>query len=74
VGVGFPAVREVAVKHAAVLLANHGPVIAGKTLNDALYALEELEETAKLHFLLHGHNTRPLTPEQVAELGVVFKN
>lgn len=68
------AVREMAVKHAAVLLANHGPVIAGKTLNDALYALEELEETAKLHFLLHGHQTRPLTPEQVAELGVVFKS
>ena len=50
--------REVAVKHAAVLLANHGPVIAGKSLSDALYALEELEETAKLHFLLHGHPTK----------------
>jgi 3-dehydro-4-phosphotetronate decarboxylase len=33
-----------------------------------------LEETAKLHFLLHGHNAKPLTPEQVAELGVVFKS
>lgn len=66
------AVREVAVKHAAVLLANHGPVIAGKSLKDALYALEELEETAKLHFLLHGHPTRRLTAEQVAELNAVF--
>lgn len=62
------AVKEMAVRHAAVLLANHGPVIAGKSLNDALYALEELEETAKLHLLLHGHAARPLTPEQVAEL------
>ncbi|HYG89751.1 MAG TPA: 3-oxo-tetronate 4-phosphate decarboxylase [Azospirillum sp.] len=68
------AVREVAVKHAAVLLANHGPVIAGKSLKDALYALEELEETAKLHVLLHGHPTRPLTPEQVAELNAVFRS
>jgi ribulose-5-phosphate 4-epimerase/fuculose-1-phosphate aldolase len=68
------AVRDIAVKHAAVLLANHGPVIAGKSLNDALYALEELEETAKLHFLLHGHQTKPLSPEQVAELGAVFKS
>ncbi|MCW2240039.1 3-oxo-tetronate 4-phosphate decarboxylase [Azospirillum canadense] len=68
------AVKEVAVKHAAILLANHGPVIAGKSLKDAQYALEELEETAKLHFLLHGHPTRPLTAEQVAELNVHFRN
>ena len=68
------AVKEVAVKHAAILLANHGPVIAGKSLKDAQYALEELEETAKLHFLLHGHPTRPLTPEQVADLNVQFRS
>ena len=66
------AVREAAIRNAAVLLANHGPVIAGKSLDDALYALEELEETAKLHLLLHGHRTRPLNAEEIAELGVVF--
>lgn len=66
------AVSEMAVRHAAVLLANHGPMIAGKSLTDALYALEELEETAKLHFLLHGHPSRPLSVEQVAELNAVF--
>lgn len=66
------AVREAAIRHAAVLLANHGPVIAGAGLDDALYALEELEETAKLHLLLHGHRTRPLTREAVEELGIVF--
>lgn len=66
------AVREAAIRHAAVLLANHGPVIAGKSLDDALYALEELEETAKLHLLLHGHRARPLNAEEIAELGVVF--
>lgn len=48
----------------AVLLANHGPVVAGKTLLDAQYAIEELEETAKLFLLLDGRRTRPLTAEQ----------
>ena len=38
------AVREMASKHHAVLLANHGPVVAGKSLADAIYATEELEE------------------------------
>jgi 3-dehydro-4-phosphotetronate decarboxylase len=48
----------------AVLLANHGPVVAGKTLREAQYATEELEETAKLFLLLDGKAIRPLTPEQ----------
>lgn len=48
----------------AVLLANHGPVVAGKTLREAQYATEELEETAKLFLLLDGKAVRPLTPQQ----------
>ena len=51
-------VREMASEHHAVLLANHGPVVSGKCLQDAVYAIEELEETAKLFLLLHGHKTR----------------
>ncbi len=47
-----------------MLLANHGPVVAGKTLADAQYATEELEETARLFLLLRGSNIRPLTQEQ----------
>lgn len=62
------AVRGLAAKHSAVLLANHGPVVAGKTLEAALYATEELEETAKLYLLLQGRNPRCLTPQQVADL------
>ncbi|NJN48441.1 MAG: aldolase, partial [Candidatus Competibacteraceae bacterium] len=59
------AVREMASKHHAVLLANHGPVVAGKSLHDAVFAIEELEETAKLFLMLQQHKTRFLTPEQV---------
>ena len=62
------AVREMASKHHAMLLANHGPVVAGKSLRDAVYATEELEETAKLYLALQNIRTRPLTGEQVAEL------
>ena len=54
--------------HHAVLLANHGPVVAGTNLEDAVYATEELEETAKLFLLLQGMKTRPLTPEQLRDL------
>ena len=60
--------EELASAHHAVLLANQGPVVAGKSLRDAVYATEELEETAKLFLLLRGHNTRFLTTAQVATL------
>lgn len=52
----------------AMLLSNHGPVVAGASLSAAMDALEELEETAKLFLLLRGIPTRPLTPEQAAAL------
>lgn len=66
------AVREMAGKHHAVLLANHGPVVAGKSLYDAVYAMEELEETARLFLLLQGMNTRFLSSDQVIKLGNRF--
>jgi ribulose-5-phosphate 4-epimerase/fuculose-1-phosphate aldolase len=62
------AVRGFAGKHHAVLLANHGPVVAGSSLDAAVNAVEELEETAKLYLLLRGAKTRFLTPAQVKEL------
>lgn len=68
------AVKGYADKHRAVLLSNHGPVVAGKELESAVYAMEELEETAKLHLLLGGKNASYLTPEQIAELERVFPN
>jgi ribulose-5-phosphate 4-epimerase/fuculose-1-phosphate aldolase len=66
------AIRGLAAKHSAVLLANHGPVVAGKSLEAAVYATEELEETAKLFLLLRGQNPRSLTPEQVAAIEARF--
>src|SRR5579872_3990986 len=62
------AVRGFAGKHHAVLLANHGPVVAGSSLDAAVNAVEELEETAKLYLMLRGAKTRFLTPQQVKEL------
>jgi 3-dehydro-4-phosphotetronate decarboxylase len=62
------AVKEVAGRHHAVLLANHGPIVAGKDLETAVYATEELEETARLYLMLRGERLKLLTAEQVAEL------
>jgi ribulose-5-phosphate 4-epimerase/fuculose-1-phosphate aldolase len=50
------------------LLANHGPVIGGNDLASAVYAVEELEETAKLYLLLRHQATQFLTENQVQQL------
>src|SRR3954468_22054296 len=68
------AVRKLAGKHHAVLLANHGPVVAGSSLTAAVNAIEELEQTAQLMLLLRGQPTSLLNPAQVAELNQRFPN
>jgi ribulose-5-phosphate 4-epimerase/fuculose-1-phosphate aldolase len=68
------AVRRVAGRHHAVLLANHGPVVAGSTLDAAVNAIEELEQTARLLLLLEGHQTRYLTARQVLELNRRYRS
>lgn len=62
------AVEKAANASRSVLLANHGPVVAGKDLDAAVYATEELEETAKLFLMLRGQATRFLTEQQCDEL------
>jgi 3-dehydro-4-phosphotetronate decarboxylase len=65
-------IRDLKGEYAAVLLANHGPVVAAKDLEAAVYAAEELEETAKLLILLRGLQPRLLTQAQVDELNAAF--
>ena len=65
-------IRALDGKYAAVLLANHGPVVTGKDVSSAIHAAEELEETAKLLVMLRGLPTRMLSDENVAELKCVF--
>ena len=68
------AVKEMASNHHAVLLANHGPVVAGQTLEDAVYAIEELEETARLFLLLRNMKTQYLNEKQVKTLEELYPN
>ena len=68
------AVGKLASQHHAVLLANHGPVVAGSSLSAAMDAVEELEETARLFLMLRNQQIRTLTESQVADLRRRFPN
>lgn len=68
-----PLIRARAGQHSAVLLANHGPVVAGPSLESAVFAIEELEETAKLILMTRGMAIRHLDAAQIAELEASFK-
>ncbi|WP_300061993.1 aldolase [uncultured Roseobacter sp.] len=62
------AVRGLAGKRSAVMLANHGPVVAGKDVEAACNAIEELEDTARLAMLMRGVDARMLSSDQIADL------
>jgi 3-dehydro-4-phosphotetronate decarboxylase len=64
----YPLVLAAAKDYSAILLANHGPVVSGPNLEAAIFAAEELEETAKLMIVLRGLPIRLLTDAQVSEL------
>jgi ribulose-5-phosphate 4-epimerase/fuculose-1-phosphate aldolase len=65
-------IENTALDHHALLLANHGPIVGGRTLAAAVSAAEELEETARLYFTVQGHPHRLLTTDQVDDLRRVF--
>jgi ribulose-5-phosphate 4-epimerase/fuculose-1-phosphate aldolase len=62
------AIESVAAAHHSLLLRNHGLICAGATLSEAGDRAEELEQTARLHFILRGERVRPLTPDDVQAL------
>ena len=66
------AVKGLAGKRSAVMLANHGPVVAGKDVEAACNAIEELEDTARLALLTRGHSPRGLSEMQVQNLVTKF--
>lgn len=59
------AVRGLAGKRSAVMLANHGPVVAGRDVEAACNAIEELEDTARLALMTRGMSPQGLTDAQV---------
>lgn len=68
-----PLIRAKAGEHAAILLANHGPVVAATSLEAAIFAIEELEETARLVLLTRNLRVRQLSSAEVADLHASFK-
>lgn len=67
-----PLIASKAPQHPAILLGNHGPVVAGASLEAAIFAIEELEETAKLLILSRGLSIRTLPAQAVAALEQKF--
>ncbi len=66
------AIRALGGKRAAVMLANHGPIVSGKTVEAACNAMEELEETARLAMMTRGMPVRMLTEDQIQDLVTTF--
>lgn len=69
---GSPLIAEALAARArqgpAFLLANHGVVVTGKAFAETVYNAEELEETAKLYFILSGKDIRYLTKDEINDL------
>lgn len=62
------AVEQAAAKHRSILLANHGPVVMGQSIREALHTSQELEQAAQMFLLLRGMKTSPIPPDQLAQL------
>ncbi|MGH6924618.1 MAG: aldolase [Propylenella sp.] len=69
----YPLIVAWSGEHSAILLANHGPVVAGASLSSAVYAIEEIEEAAKLVIITRGMKVRLLDAAAVADLHESFK-
>lgn len=67
-------VEGAAPAHNCMLFRNHGMTCLGSSMNEAADRAEELEETARLYFLLRGERVRHLTPDEIEELRRVFRS
>jgi len=66
-------ILRLAPKHSSILLANHGPVVSGTSLDGAVYAAEELEEAAKVAFVLEGRPVRHLDADTIERLTTRYR-
>lgn len=67
------AIEAAAAAHDSLLLRNHGLVCLGRNFAEAVDRAEELEETARLHFLLRGEQVRLLTTDEQTEIRQAFR-
>jgi ribulose-5-phosphate 4-epimerase/fuculose-1-phosphate aldolase len=66
------AVERASPSHHCMLLSNHGTICAGSTLDEAVDRAEELEQTARLYFILRGEKVRHLSQDEIEELKKIF--
>ena len=64
------ALRGLVARQGPMMLANRGSVQAGKDLEAAVHAMEELKNTEKLALLLRGMPAPALMQEQVTRFNV----
>lgn len=68
-----PLISAIVADHGAALLENHGPIVSGRTLDATVFAIEELEEAAKLAIITRGMPVRYLSFEAVNDLNKTFR-
>lgn len=68
-----PLISAIVADHGAALLENHGPIVSGRTLDATVFAIEELEEAAKLAIITRGMPVRYLSFEAVDDLNKTFR-
>jgi 3-dehydro-4-phosphotetronate decarboxylase len=68
-----PLIARIVADHSAALLENHGPIVSGATLDATVFAIEELEEAAKLAILTRGMQVRHLSGAAIDDLNSTFK-
>lgn len=66
-----PEIERLAARHSGLIIANHGPVVGGGSLRDSVFAMEELEESAKLVMLTRGMPVNLLGAAELEELEAI---